>query len=135
MIKARKAVAEIHGLQSAIGKLNGAQDQAVSAELKSAGAQAGNILTGGPAKKDGLEETSRSLTAALNALQSADRTPPSQVISLYKESSQSLRVGLASWTAYKNKELPALNEKLRATGVAPIQLSRIEEEAEDSIAR
>jgi hypothetical protein len=57
------------------------------------------------------------------------------VILLYTESAQSLKVGLARWTAYKNKELPVLNEKLRTAGVAPIQLSRIEEEAEDSIAR
>jgi hypothetical protein len=135
MIKARRAVAEIRGLQSAIGKFRGTQYDAVGSDLKSAKTQTGQILTGDPNKNDGLEEASRSLTAALNALQSADRTPPSQVIQLYKESSQSLEEGLASWTTYKSNELPALNEKLRTAGLQPLQLSRIEEEAEESIAR
>ena len=135
MIQARRAVAEIHGLQAAIGKLNGSQNESVAAQLKSAVTASERILSGHPSKGDGLEQASRSLTTALNALQSADRTPPSQVISLYKESAVSLKTGLASWTAYKTKELPALNEKLRGAGLEPLQLSRIEEEAEDSIAR
>jgi hypothetical protein len=109
MMEARRAVGEIHRLQSAIGKLNGTRDPAA--------AQLGLLLAGDPGKKDGLETTTRALTAALKALQSADRTPPSQVIALCKESVRSLVAELAAWTSFKTKQLPALNDKLRAAGL------------------
>ncbi len=56
-----------------------------------------------PAKQllHNLNSMKDSLTAALNAIESADRAPSSQAIQLYEDSARMLRVQLADWKALK----------------------------------
>jgi photosystem II stability/assembly factor-like uncharacterized protein len=83
MLRARKAVTEIDSLKLQLG-----QQQKSSLDEVAKGLRV--CVTG--------------LTAALNALESADRTPPSQVIALYLESAKTLKTKLADWDKLRNQK-------------------------------
>jgi hypothetical protein len=148
MISARKATAELRSLQLQLGKY-AAPATSASAPLASSIANASRTASGilsGPGKgtgakeaakesDDGLVALTRSLTVVLNAIESADRTPPSQVIQAYRESEKNLDARLAEWKSLKQRTLPALNEELRHAGLQPVQITELEEYAEQSLAQ
>src|SRR5579875_1189500 len=97
--------------------------QSLANALSNTTKQAGDILTGGPqGSEQGLEYASRGLTVALTAIESADRTPPSQVIELYQQSAKLAASRLAQWQKLK-ASLAQLNRELSQTGLKPLDLS------------
>jgi hypothetical protein len=137
MVTARIALAEIKGLQTKLEQVKsqaGAQPLAREIDRASNGVQ--RIVKGSdPSDDNGLEAASHGLTVALRSIESADRTPPSQVIALYREASTKANAAIKKWNAFKQSVLPALNQALRSAGLGAIQISRIEEEAQESLSR
>jgi photosystem II stability/assembly factor-like uncharacterized protein len=139
MITARKSVAELKGfeaqLDKAKSKIAPGQTRTLSA-VNSAADRANEILTGGDAASDqGLQFAAHSLTVALNSLEGADRTPPSQVIALYQQASKALKARFADWSALKKSAIPELNRQLRSVGLPAIEISQLEQEADESLSR
>ena len=83
-----------------------------------------------PGAISGLESASMGMAAALHVVESGNRAIPSQAMELYRESNQAASAGMEQWTQLKKSQLPKLNEALQKAGVAPIQISEIEGEAE-----
>ena len=81
----------------------------------------------------GLESASTGLGAALRVVEGGDRTIPSQAMELYRESSKAASAGIDQWTQLKKAQLAKLNEALQKAGIAPIQISQVEREAEDEV--
>ncbi len=126
LIVARKAVAEMAAVETQIAKAKGQlkEDQKSLLDAIAAISQkSGEILTGGKGKSDqGLQSVSLAFVTTLDALESADRTPPSQVIALYQETAKTLKARLADWNALKQETLPGLNQQLGQAGLAEIQI-------------
>jgi len=78
----------------------------------------------------GLESASTGLGAALRVVEGGDRTIPSQAMDLYRESSKVATDSIAQWEQLKKVQLSKLNQALKKAGLAPIQVSLIEREAE-----
>jgi photosystem II stability/assembly factor-like uncharacterized protein len=53
-----------------------------------------------------LESINRALTIALNAIEGADRTPPSQVLELYRETAKTVKARLADWNTLRRNTHP-----------------------------
>ena len=139
MVTARKTTAELRAIQSQLEKdkaqLTDGRKPVLDA-ITAADTKAGDILTGGAhGSGEGMEAAARNLTTALGALESADRTPPSQVIALYQETSKTLKERLIDWNTFKENTLPELNQRLRGADLKEIEISQLEEEAEDSLAK
>ncbi len=77
----------------------------------------------------GLESASTGLGAALRVVEGGDRTIPSQAMELYRESSKAASASIDQWTQLKKAQLAKLNEALQKAGIAPIQISEVEREA------
>ncbi|MBV8068472.1 MAG: hypothetical protein JO270_01105, partial [Acidobacteriaceae bacterium] len=125
MMEAKNNVAQLQALQVALGKVHASSGQgSLAAAIKAAQEKSGSILTGGDlGREQGLQSSSRALSIVLSAVESADRTPPAQVIELYRQSTKVLQARLAEWNAMKQKFLPALNRQLQSAGQPAIQLA------------
>lgn len=128
LLLARRTVAQIEAVQAQLGAQLGAnpqgRPQAIVDTGKAVAATAGEILAGNKEKPDdGLQSTVRNLTAVFNALETADRTPPSQVIALYAESHRDLTARLADWQALRRGSLASLNQRLQEAGLAVIRIA------------
>ncbi len=139
MVQARKAAAEVMGLEAQLAKdksrVNPDRTALLSA-MEQANQKTAQILTGPKQQPEqGLQSIARALTTALNALEGADRTPPSQVIALYQDSAKTLRARLADWSAFKRTLLPGLNQQLRDAGLAAIEISQLETAGDQSQAQ
>ncbi|MGA8025789.1 MAG: glycosyl hydrolase, partial [Bryobacteraceae bacterium] len=126
MMTARKAAAEIRALQTQLDKVKGGLSEDHKALLDAIAATqraSADILTSHKQESDqGLQSVSRALGAVMQALEGADRTPPSQVIALYQETSKTLQARLADWGKLKRETLPGLNQQLRQAGLTPIEM-------------
>jgi len=139
MIKARRAGAEIRGLRMQLGKIKAslAHKQApllnnlVTAERELRDIQAG----GEQGSAYGLDAIDRSLTVVLGSLESADRTPPSQVIELYRQSARTLSARLSEWDTFKRRTLPGLNQQLRDASMTPLEIVRVERPQDGSLSQ
>ncbi|HEX7362780.1 MAG TPA: hypothetical protein VF283_20000 [Bryobacteraceae bacterium] len=121
MIAARKAIAQVQALQAqcaAAKKKLTTGKLALIAAIDNTSRRAGEILSG----KKGLHQASSELTVALNSIEGAARTPPSQVIALYRQAAHLAALRLADWQRLRGS-LGALNRQLRAAGLAPIHIS------------
>jgi photosystem II stability/assembly factor-like uncharacterized protein len=83
----------------------------------------------------GLESASTGLGAALRVVEGGDRTIPSQAMELYRESSKAASAGIEQWAQLKKAQLAKLNEALQKAGIAPIQISEVEREAEHQVSQ
>ncbi len=128
MVAARKAAAELHELQTQLGKVKaslGEDKKSLLDAIAAVNQKSGDILTGGTQGSEyGLQAASRALTTTLSALENADRMPPSQVIALYQETGKTLNARLAEWNALKETALPGLNQQLQDVGIAQIPTSQ-----------
>jgi len=133
-LEARRTLAEINSVQK---QLSDAQQKlgARSASLKSALGEAqtalGKILNdenapGGP----GLQAAYMGVAAALQVVETGDRTVPSQAVALYQESDVQIKARNAEWVAFKQTQLPQLNRQLQEEKLAPVAISEIEQEVE-----
>jgi hypothetical protein len=139
MIRARKAAAAATALRTQLDSIHLKLDSSQASlgeSVAAVSAAVNELLTGGKAgPEQGLRYTAAALTAALNAVESADRTPPSQVRALYAESLPPLKREIEKWKALESDALPKLNQKLKDAGVAAVEIAKLEREAEDSLAR
>ncbi len=139
--RARRALAEIASVQKNLADVQAKLGEQ-KPELKSAVAEAqaglGKILKHEPDVTDqgtGLQVGYLGLASALRVVEGSDREVPSQAIELYQESSQQVEAGIRSWTTFKQKTLPALNQKLRDSNLVPVPIAEIEQETEFLMAR
>jgi hypothetical protein len=139
MIRARKAFAAATSLHTKLDGIHEKLDSnhaALREPVAALSTELNDLLTGGKAgPEEGLRYTSAALTAALSAVESADRTPPSQVRALYAESLRSLSREMEKWKTLESGALPKLNQQLKDAGLAPVQIAELEREAEESIAK
>jgi len=98
--RARKATAEIIALEAEMAKAH-ASDNPTRKQVDAAVRQSAEIMTGRPGQS-GLRSVAATLSSVLSALESADRTPPSQVIAAYKDAAAALDARLADWARLKN---------------------------------
>jgi photosystem II stability/assembly factor-like uncharacterized protein len=134
--RARKAVAEIGAVKKRLDevqqKLNPSQSKLLKqvSDLQAAIAKIQKGSGSPPLASTGLEVASTALASALRVVESSDRTVPSQVIELYKESGEAANARIAEWTKLKSTDLLQLNSALQKGGLSPIQISEIEREVE-----
>ncbi|MBV9294826.1 MAG: hypothetical protein JO145_04575 [Acidobacteriaceae bacterium] len=125
---ARKAARQIHALQMQLNKTKtglGETQKALLDAVTAANRNMAEILTGSAQETESsLQAVTRALTTTFSALENADRTPPSQVISLYQETTKTLKARLADWEVWQQRNLGALNQQLTQAGLAPIQISQ-----------
>ncbi|MGI8962671.1 MAG: WD40/YVTN/BNR-like repeat-containing protein [Bryobacteraceae bacterium] len=95
MIRARKTAAEVDAVEKQVHDRTPKLDEKQKASLA--------------AVTEGLRSAVTGLTSALNAVESADRRPPAQVIALYLESAKALKATLADWEALKRVTLTGQN--------------------------
>ena len=139
MIRAKKAFAAATALRTQLESIRTKLDSshaALGEPVAALSAEVNDLMTGGKAgPEEGLRYTAAGLTAALGAVESADRTPPSQVRALYAECLAPLRRELEKWKTVESDALPKLNQQLKDAGLAPVQIAALEREAEESLAK
>ncbi len=64
----------------------------------------------------------RSLATLLSIVEGADAKPTTQAVGAVEETERTLARQIASWTEIEDRDLPALNENLRAAGLPLIRL-------------
>jgi len=132
----RKALAEMAAVKKHLAQLPPdalRKHQQALADLTTLNAQMEKIEKGDksqPGAITGLESAAAGLSAALRVVESSDRQIPSQAVTLYQEADRAAKAGIADWTQVKANQLAKLNEELQKAGVAPIQISEIQEELE-----
>jgi photosystem II stability/assembly factor-like uncharacterized protein len=133
--RARRALAEIGAVKQRLSNVK-TQLAGKNPELL---AQATNLETAitkiekgsqAPIATMGLEAASTGLAAALRVVEGGDRTVPSQALELYQQSDEAAKARMAEWTKLKTTQLVQLNDALQKVDIAPVQISRIEQEAE-----
>jgi hypothetical protein len=114
----------------------GEQNPGAQSALAEAQSEIDKILTNKVgSEQTGLQNAFAGLTSALRVVESGDRAVPAQAVELHKQSSDQIKARTAEWTLFKQTKLPALNQKLTESNLAPIAISEIEQEAEDLVSR
>jgi photosystem II stability/assembly factor-like uncharacterized protein len=146
-LEARRALAEISSVQKELAEVEqklveqkldeqklGEKNPALKAALADAQSELSKILVNKDLTQQrpggGLQSGSSELASALRVVESGDRAVPSQALAVYKESSQSIKEGIAEWLKFKQTKLVQLNQKLREQNLAPIAISEIESEVQ-----
>ncbi|MGH9698313.1 MAG: WD40/YVTN/BNR-like repeat-containing protein [Candidatus Acidiferrales bacterium] len=70
----------------------------------------------------GMQALDAAFTALSNAAEEADRAPTAQAAAAFEDCEKRLREIAEEWDAMKQKDLPALNEKLRQAGMPSVAL-------------
>jgi hypothetical protein len=83
----------------------------------------------------GLEAASGGLQSALRVVESGDRMTPQQAIEVYQVSEKAANAGIDEWRTLKSGELAGFNRELEKVGLKPVQVSAIELEVEELLAR
>jgi photosystem II stability/assembly factor-like uncharacterized protein len=140
-MEARRALAEIGSVQKQLADIQQKLGDA-SPQLKSAAAEAQSAVEMILSNKDsdakaapGLQKAYGDLALALQVVEGGDRAVPSQAIAVYKESSQQIKARIAQWVQFKQNILIKLNQNLREKSIAPVTISKIEEEVEFLMSR
>ena len=124
---ATKASNELKRAAEATEQLNALRSQLAAAKTKATGNPAllASIasLDADAVKIGGLNATRAQLTAVLNVVDSADRTPPEQAYALFDQASRELATGLAAWNALKAGKLAELNRSLQDQNLPRIELN------------
>ena len=79
-----------------------------------------------------LSRLNSGLGALLSALDTADDAPTTQQVAMFGELSKALEGQLSAWAQLKSKDLPALNEQLKKSGLPLIDLQKPVPGAEDA---
>ena len=83
----------------------------------------------------GLEAANTGLGSALRAVESGDRSAPSQAIEVFKQSDQAFTARAAEWRKLKSAQLRQFNDALRQASLPPIEISVIDKEDEEQMAQ
>jgi photosystem II stability/assembly factor-like uncharacterized protein len=127
-MQARRVIAEVVSVQKQLvdPKRLAIRDVEITSLLQRAQSDIARLLINKERRQDdpmpGLQEAFASLASALRAVESGDRVAPSQVIEVYKESSEQLKVRMGQWVQFKRATLMQLNEKLRGASIQPIAI-------------
>jgi photosystem II stability/assembly factor-like uncharacterized protein len=133
---ARKTLAEIGAIKKRIAELPAqslTKHQDTLAALTSLNSQIEKIERGEKAEPGtitGLAAAVTGLSAALRVVEGSDRAIPSQAMDLFQEADRAAKAGIADWNRVKSEQLTKLNQSLQQSGLPPIQISEIAEEAE-----
>ena len=88
-------------------------------------ARAADLETGragsGGLDGEGLSRLNARFATIYEAVEGADAEPTTQAWSAFREAERALDARLSAWGELETRELPALNDKLRAAGVPPIR--------------
>ncbi|MGH9726301.1 MAG: hypothetical protein ACRD41_14645, partial [Candidatus Acidiferrales bacterium] len=103
--------ARLKDLQNAVGQFD------ARAKILADGKPAVWPDTGG-----GMQALDAAFTALSNAAEEADRAPTAQAAAAFEDCEKRLREIAEEWDAMKQKDLPALNEKLRQAGMPSVAL-------------
>jgi photosystem II stability/assembly factor-like uncharacterized protein len=140
-MEARRALAEMNAVEKQVGDAERQlpeQDAEARSALTEAQAQIKGILTTGgstlPGNK-GMENAYADLLSELHAVESGDRSVPSQAIDAYDSTSPQIEARVREWAAFKQSKLEELNRRLRAAGQSAITISQIEWEIGDLMTR
>ena len=90
-----------------------------AASLDGSGGRAAARLGGGG---ENLATINSTLTSLLNAVDSSDVLPTTQQVAAANELQQTVERLLAQWSELKAKDVSAINEQLRRSGLPPIDL-------------
>jgi len=139
-MEARRALAEIASLRKHLADLQrkvGEKDSAIKPALADAQNEISKIETrpGAVGESSGLQDGFADMAAALRVVESGDRAVPSQAVAVYNESSQRVKAAIGEWNEFKTTKLQRLNQKLSEAGVAPIAISKIEQEVQFLMSR
>jgi photosystem II stability/assembly factor-like uncharacterized protein len=128
-LKSRQAMAEIQSVQKELEnlKLKMVQNPALSASIQQL-AQSIALVVNGDQKMAGLSEANMNLASVLGVAESGDRAIPAQAMELYRQCRENMNLRVEQWHTLKKTQLPQLNQQLRGAKIAPIQVSRIEQE-------
>ena len=75
-----------------------------------------------PASGGGMQALDAGFSALSNTAGEADRAPTAQATSAFKDCEKRLQEIAGEWNAMKEKDIPALNEKLRQAGMPSVDL-------------
>ena len=143
---ARKTMAELQGVESRLTAMQGSQASAqLAGTLTTALSKLHTIERGAQANADedadtgagqpGLAAATQGLAVALRMVESGDRTPPSQALTIYHLMSEAAHQQVAAWQQYKASELPRLNKALKQANQKPLQVAAIEEQVHYAMTR
>jgi hypothetical protein len=132
-IDARRVLGEIASVQKQLADAEqkvGDKNPALQATLAGAQSEVKKILIEGitQPQQGGLQSAYAALASALRVVEGGDRAVPSQAISVYKESSERVREGMAEWVAFKKTKLLQLSQKLSEGSFVPLAISNNEQE-------
>ncbi len=139
-IRSRQALAEVQSVQKQLIEI-AARVPDTKAQLHSAVAQTQDaikkLLNGLPAgssdgwgDKMGLQAANSGLGSALEAVESGDRTAPSQAVTMFEEADRAAKLRIDDWKKIKTTLLPPLNDQLKQANEATVSISEIELEVE-----
>ncbi len=74
----------------------------------------------------GLSTAPGSIGALMNSMQAADVAPTANTLAAITRARQQAASVMTRWNAMRTVEIPALNQKLKAAGLAPIEVKRAE---------
>lgn len=138
-LEARRVLAEISSVQKKLLDAQqkiGEHNPGPQSALAEAQSEIAKLLTNNTgSEQTGLQFAFTGLTSALRVVESGDRAVPAQAVELYKQSSAQIKARAADWIVFKQTKLPALNQKLTGSNLAPIAISEIEQEVEDLVSR
>jgi hypothetical protein len=129
----RQALAEANSLKKKLQELHervGANAE-LKARLAAVEGSLNQVLAGDKANHAlGLEGANGALAAALRAVESSDRAIPAQTEELYQQAKAAAESKTVEWRRLKSGDLPQLNRELQQAGIAPVNISEIEEGVE-----
>jgi photosystem II stability/assembly factor-like uncharacterized protein len=82
----------------------------------------------------GLEAANTGLGSSLRAVESGDRTVPSQAVEVYQQSDEAFKARLADWQKLKSTQIAQLNQALQQAGLPALRISQMENDDEEQLA-
>jgi len=134
-VEARRAMSEISSAQKQLASAqhgNAAHDAQFNALLTKAQSELGNMLESAESDTKqgrGLQDAYKDMTSALRVVEGSDRAIPAQAALVYKQASAEAKARIKEWAAFKQTQLPQLNQQLRGASLAPIDLDASREES------
>jgi hypothetical protein len=126
----RRALSEIDSVKKQLDQIgaNAAAGAPLIAKTKALRADLDAIVEGNA----GMDAATTELATALNAVESSDRTAPSQALAVYHLARAASHARMQQWTAFKSGALATFNQELRVQGLAPVAVIAGEREAPGS---
>ena len=132
-VQSRKVMAEIASVKKqleAVPTSKGANPELLARVAAFETSLAKITETDRATKQLGLDSANSGLAAALKVVEGGNRAMPSQTMKLYRLAKQAFEARGSQWQKLKTTDLPALNQLLERSGIAPVKMAEIEQEIE-----